>query len=168
MERLSIYCTDRHHGIRPPEVRIGLSVHQEYVGLIGELLFMCRPNRLFPMDVLHCLTWEPKGAPMSIVKLVTEERLPILLRSVGPEREAAAEELRALLVRAALAYLLRQHYPVEAFGADTYASIAEDYAQEAFTIILRQLNRFRGECRFTTWAYRIVINLIADEMRRRC
>ncbi|HXT37370.1 MAG TPA: sigma-70 family RNA polymerase sigma factor [Chloroflexota bacterium] len=105
---------------------------------------------------------------MSIVKLVTEERLPILLRSVGPEREAAAEELRELLVRAALAYLLRQHYPVEAFGADTYASIAEDYAQEAFTIILRQLNRFRGECRFTTWAYRIVINLIADEMRRRC
>jgi RNA polymerase sigma-70 factor (ECF subfamily) len=57
---------------------------------------------------------------------------------------------------------------VEAFGADTSASIADDYAQEAFSIILRQLDSYRGECRFTTWAYRIVINLIADEMRRRC
>ncbi|MGH2343887.1 MAG: RNA polymerase sigma factor [Chloroflexota bacterium] len=103
-----------------------------------------------------------------MVRVVQDERLPTMLRSVGPEREAASEELRELLVRAALAYLVRQQYPVEAFGADTYASIAEDYAQESFIIILRQLDGFRGECRFTTWAYRIVINLIADEMRRRC
>jgi RNA polymerase sigma-70 factor, ECF subfamily len=32
---------------------------------------------------------------------------------------------------------------------------------------LRQLDTFRGESRFTTWAYRIVINLLADEIRRR-
>jgi RNA polymerase sigma-70 factor (ECF subfamily) len=79
-----------------------------------------------------------------------------------------AQELRDLLVRAALSYLARQHYPVEAFGADSYESIAEDYAQEAFTTILRRLDTYRGESRFTTWAYSIVINLIADEMRRRC
>ncbi|HEY8284107.1 MAG TPA: sigma-70 family RNA polymerase sigma factor [Chloroflexota bacterium] len=103
-----------------------------------------------------------------MVEVITTERLPTMLRAAGPERETASEELRALLVRAALAYLVRQQYPVEAFGADTYASIAEDYAQESFAIILGQLDGFRGECRFTTWAYRIVINLIADEMRRRC
>jgi RNA polymerase sigma-70 factor (ECF subfamily) len=72
------------------------------------------------------------------------------------------------LVRVALAYLARQQYPAEAFGADTYLSVAEDYAQEAFAVILRELHAFRGECRFTTWAYSIIINLIADEMRRRC
>ncbi|MDB5074054.1 MAG: polymerase sigma factor [Chloroflexi bacterium] len=99
---------------------------------------------------------------------VAAERLPAMLRSGGPEREAASEELRDLLLRAALAYLVRQQYPVEAFGADSYTSIAEDYAQEAFVIILRQLDTYRGDCRFTTWAYRIIINLIADEMRRRC
>jgi RNA polymerase sigma-70 factor (ECF subfamily) len=90
-----------------------------------------------------------------------------MLRAGGLEREAASRELRDLLVRAALAYLVRQKYPVEAFGADTYESVAEDYAHAAFAIILEQLDAFRGQCRFTTWAYRIVINLIADEMRRR-
>jgi RNA polymerase sigma-70 factor (ECF subfamily) len=99
---------------------------------------------------------------------IAPESLPTLLRAAGPERDTAAQQLRDLLVRAALAYLARQQYPVEAFGADTYLSIAEDSAQEAFAIILRRLDSYRGESRFTTWAYSIVINLIADEMRRRC
>lgn len=99
---------------------------------------------------------------------IAAESLPVMLRAGGLEREAASAQLRDLLVRAALTYLARQRYPVEAFGADTYVSIAEDYAQESFAIILRRLDTYRGECRFTTWAYRIVINLIADEMRRRC
>lgn len=98
---------------------------------------------------------------------VAAERLTVMLRAGGPEREIASQELRDLLVRAALAYLLRQQYPVEAFGADSYESVAEDYAHAAFAIILEQLDAFRGESRFTTWAYSIVINLIADEMRRR-
>jgi RNA polymerase sigma-70 factor (ECF subfamily) len=90
-----------------------------------------------------------------------------MLRAGGPEGEAAACELRDLLVRVALAYLVRQQYPLEAFGADSYESVAEDFAQEALAVILRQLDGFRGESRFTTWAYRIVINLMADEVRRR-
>jgi RNA polymerase sigma-70 factor (ECF subfamily) len=102
------------------------------------------------------------------VSPINTEDFPSLLRSAVPEREGAAQELHALLVRAALAYLARQQYPAEAFGADTYLSVAEDYAQEAFAVILRELHTYRGECRFTTWAYSIVINLIADEMRRRC
>lgn len=79
----------------------------------------------------------------------------------------AAQELRALLVRAALAYLVRQQYPAAAFGADSYDAVAEDFAHDALTIILRQLDAFRGDCRFTTWCYRIVTNLMADEVRRR-
>ena len=98
---------------------------------------------------------------------IAADRLPALLRAGGPEREAASQELRDLLVRAALAYLLRQQYPVEAFGADTYESVAEDYAHASFAIILERLDTFRAESRFTTWAYSIVVNLIADEMRRR-
>lgn len=78
----------------------------------------------------------------------------------------SARELRDLLVRAALAYLARQQFPPSAFGADSYEVIAEDVAQDAFAIILRQLDAFRGDCRFTTWCYRIVINLLADEVRR--
>lgn len=98
-------------------------------------------------------------------KVVTE-RLPAMLRAGGPARETASQELRDLLVRAALAYLVRQRYPAEAFGSDDYDAVAEDYAQEALVIILRQLDGFHGESRFTTWAYRIVINLMADDARR--
>jgi len=90
-----------------------------------------------------------------------------MLRAGGLEREAASRELRDLLVRASLAYLLRQDYPATAFGADNFEALAEDFAQESLVIILRELDSFRGESRFTTWAYRIVINLVADEYRRR-
>jgi RNA polymerase sigma-70 factor, ECF subfamily len=118
------------------------------------------------VGVLQCAQQELEGDPCPVVKIAAE-RLPAMLRAGGLEREAASQELRDLLVRAALAYLMRQRYAVEVFGADSYESLAEDYAQAAFAIILRELDEFRGECRFTTWAYRIVINLIADEMRRR-
>jgi RNA polymerase sigma-70 factor (ECF subfamily) len=90
-----------------------------------------------------------------------------MLRAGGAEREMASQELHDLLVRAALAYLLRQSYPAAAFGADDFESLAEDFAQESLAIILRQLESFRAQSRFTTWAYRIVINLVADEYRRR-
>jgi RNA polymerase sigma-70 factor (ECF subfamily) len=118
------------------------------------------------VGVIHCTQRPLEGDPGDVAKRAAE-RLPAMLRAGGPEGEAAARELRELLVRAALAYLVRQQYPLEAFGADSYESVAEDFAQEALAIILRQLDGFRGESRFTTWAYRIVINLMADEVRRR-
>jgi RNA polymerase sigma-70 factor (ECF subfamily) len=118
------------------------------------------------VGVIQCAQHDLEGDPCSVGKIAAE-RLPAMLRAGGLEREVASQELRNLLVRAALFYLVRHQYPVEAFGADSYESLAEDYAQASFAIILRELDAFRDECRFTTWAYRIVINLIADEMRRR-
>lgn len=125
-----------------------------------------RQESVAGVGVVHYSERGLRGDLPGVVNIAAE-RLPAMLRAGGLEREAAGQQLRDLLVRAALTYLVRQQYPVEAFGADTYESIAEDYAHESFAIILRQLDAFRGECRFTTWAYRIVINLIADEMRRR-
>lgn len=98
---------------------------------------------------------------------IVVDRLVAMLRAGGADREAASRELRDLLVRAALATLRRQGYPPAAFGADNFLAVAEDVAQESLSIILNQLDSFRGQSRFTTWCYRIVINLIADEYRRR-
>lgn len=98
---------------------------------------------------------------------IVADRLVVKLRAGSAEREAASRELRDLLVRAAFATLHRQGYPPAAFGADSYLAIAEDVAQESLSIILSQLDTFRGQSQFTTWCYRIVINLIADEYRRR-
>src|SRR5581483_1558571 len=38
---------------------------------------------------------------------------------------------------------------------------------ETLLIVLRQLDSFRGESRLTTWAYTVLVNLMADEQRRR-
>ncbi|MTV27224.1 RNA polymerase sigma factor [Nitriliruptoraceae bacterium ZYF776] len=43
---------------------------------------------------------------------------------------------------------------------------AEDVVQEAVVRIWQQLPTFRGDARFSTWAYRIVTNLALDQVRR--
>ncbi|GAC1359895.1 MAG: sigma-70 family RNA polymerase sigma factor [Herpetosiphon sp.] len=44
---------------------------------------------------------------------------------------------------------------------------AADLTQEAFMRLLRVLPQYNGESRFTTWLYRMVVNLGRDELRRR-
>src|SRR6059036_2168216 len=44
---------------------------------------------------------------------------------------------------------------------------AADLSQEAFVRLFRALPQYNGESRFTTWLYRLVVNLGRDELRRR-
>src|ERR1700740_2586068 len=44
---------------------------------------------------------------------------------------------------------------------------ARDGYQEAFLKVYRNLHRFRFECSFYTWLYRIVTNVCLDHLRRR-
>ncbi|PDW01971.1 RNA polymerase sigma factor [Candidatus Viridilinea mediisalina] len=44
---------------------------------------------------------------------------------------------------------------------------AADLSQEAFIRLFRALPQYNGESRFTTWLYRLVVNLCRDELRRR-
>lgn len=46
-------------------------------------------------------------------------------------------------------------------------SMAEDVAQEAFLRVWRSADTYRPQARFTTWLYRIVVNLCLDALRRR-
>ena len=43
----------------------------------------------------------------------------------------------------------------------------EDLAQEVFLRLFRALPGFRGEARLTTFLYRIIVNVVNDEWRRR-
>ena len=43
----------------------------------------------------------------------------------------------------------------------------EDLAQEVFLRLFRALPQFRGQARITTFLYRIAINVVNDEFRRR-
>lgn len=42
----------------------------------------------------------------------------------------------------------------------------EDLAQEVFLRIFKNINKFRGEAQFSTWIYRIVLNLSYDYKRK--
>jgi RNA polymerase sigma-70 factor (ECF subfamily) len=44
---------------------------------------------------------------------------------------------------------------------------AGDVYQEAFLKVYRNLHRFRSECSFRTWLYRIVTNVCVDHLRRK-
>ena len=44
---------------------------------------------------------------------------------------------------------------------------ARDIYQEAFLRVYRNLSKFRFDCSFSTWLYRIVANLCLDQIRRR-
>jgi len=78
----------------------------------------------------------------------------------GPERERALADLRAMLVRGlrvALAGRVRQ-------GLN---EAVEDFAQEALIKIMGNLDTFRGESRFTTWAQKIAVMTASTELRRK-
>jgi RNA polymerase sigma-70 factor, ECF subfamily len=77
----------------------------------------------------------------------------------GPNPDEALADLHDLLVRG-----LRAALGGRADGVD--ANIG-DFAQEALIKIVSNLDSFRGESRFTTWANKIAMNVALTELKRR-
>ena len=88
------------------------------------------------------------------------------LQSAGPEQAVALAELRTALVRAAVFTLQRARHHVGHLGPAAITALAEDCAQEALAAILPRLGDFRGESRFTTWAYSFAVNMALVAARR--
>ncbi len=64
--------------------------------------------------------------------------------------------------------LVQRHYKRGyqiAYGVLGNAEDSEEVAQDAFFRIYRALNGFRGDSEFTTWMYRIVLNLARNKYR---
>jgi RNA polymerase sigma-70 factor, ECF subfamily len=89
------------------------------------------------------------------------------LPSIGPPHDAAVEDLREYLLRAVLVYLTRHRSDVADLDYDELHQMAEDWAQQGVLQVLAKLPTFRGDSKFTTWAYRVVINLVAGDLRRK-
>jgi len=89
------------------------------------------------------------------------------LRSNDAARTNALVDLRAYLVRAAVLYLERHWNQITNLDRVELEQLAQDLAHDALIDILKKLDSFRGESRFTTWAYKFVLNVAAEELRRR-
>jgi RNA polymerase sigma-70 factor, ECF subfamily len=87
------------------------------------------------------------------------------LTGEGNEREAGLARLHGLLVRVALHELRRRRTPGGIDGPEL-DDLAHQAAADAMLAILSKLDTFRGESRFTTWAYRFVVLEVSSKLGR--
>jgi len=85
------------------------------------------------------------------------------LRSSGASREAALEDLRAVILRG-LPYALSRWLPS---SAPQFEALTEEVAQDTLLRVLDQLHTFEGRSQFTTWVHKIAIRIALTELRRK-
>ncbi|MGH2592279.1 MAG: sigma factor, partial [Anaerolineae bacterium] len=95
-----------------------------------------------------------------------EDWLWALSEKPGEAQAEALQDLRDFLLRAVLVYLSLHRSDLAGWSRQAIRDLAEDLAQETLMEIRVSLTGFRGESKFTTWAYRFVINRAASELRR--
>ena len=89
------------------------------------------------------------------------------LDSLRDEEPDAVARLRELLVRAARFEVARRRAFLPHIRGAELAEIAEEAANDACVSVLRRLGDFRGQSRFTTWAYKFALLEAAVKLRRR-
>lgn len=88
-----------------------------------------------------------------------------VLTGGGAAREAGLTRLHNLLVRVAIRELRRRDASSGVSGPEL-DDLAHHAAADAMLAILGKLNTFRGESRFTTWAYRFVVLEVSSKLGR--
>jgi RNA polymerase sigma-70 factor (ECF subfamily) len=88
-----------------------------------------------------------------------------LLAGTGPGRESALERLHAMLVRIARREVARRGPRLRVTGPEL-EDLAYQAAADALVAITGKLGQFRGESRFTTWAYKFVIFEVSAKIGR--
>jgi RNA polymerase sigma-70 factor (ECF subfamily) len=89
------------------------------------------------------------------------------LRAEGPRGQAAVAELHALLLKAARFEVGRRAAELSHLRGGDQDDLAHQAADDALMAVLRKLDQFRAESRFTTWAYKFALLEAAVKVRRR-
>ncbi|HEX8855028.1 MAG TPA: sigma-70 family RNA polymerase sigma factor [Thermoleophilaceae bacterium] len=79
----------------------------------------------------------------------------------GPRQQEALDRLHALLLRAARFEIARRR------SSGDLDDIAHEAADDALVAIMGKLDSFRGDSRFTTWAYKFALLEAGVKLRRR-
>src|SRR4051794_6684683 len=89
------------------------------------------------------------------------------LRPKSPERDAAIAALHAHLLKAARYEIARRRTACPHLRGSDYDDLAHQAADDALIAVLRKLDDFRGDSRFTTWAYKFALLEAGVKLRRR-
>ena len=89
------------------------------------------------------------------------------LRATGPAYDDAVRRLHELLLRAARFEVARRRRAQPHLRGDDFDDIAHEAADDALVSVLARLDRFRGDSRFTTWAYKFALLEAAVKLRKR-
>jgi len=96
-----------------------------------------------------------------------EEWLTELTDEEQPQvKEAAIEALRERLQRGIYYYLSRERSDLSRYAPDELIQMSEDFAQDAVLRVLNNIETFRGDSQFTTWAMKIGARVAVSELRR--
>jgi len=87
------------------------------------------------------------------------------LAGTGPRREAALARLHGMLVRIAQGEVRRRGPRLQITGPEL-DDVAYQAAADAMVAITSKLGQFRGESRFTTWAYKFVMFEVSAKVGR--
>ena len=92
---------------------------------------------------------------------------PRSLRAAGQTGEDAVARLHALLLRAAEFEVARRRPSLPHLRGDELDDIALEAADDALVGVLRRLDDFRGDSRFSTWVYKFALLEAAVKLRKR-
>jgi RNA polymerase sigma-70 factor (ECF subfamily) len=88
------------------------------------------------------------------------------LSASGSMQADAIADLRMILLRAALYFFSRNLGDFSGLGREEILQRAEDCAQDALIAVMEHLPDFRGDSKFSTWAYKFAINKALMSARR--
>jgi RNA polymerase sigma-70 factor (ECF subfamily) len=89
------------------------------------------------------------------------------LRGSGHAREDAVARLHDLLLRAARFEVNRRRATLPHLRGGDFDDLAMQSADDALVAVLSKLDSYRGDSKFTTWAYKFALLEAAVKLRRR-
>jgi RNA polymerase sigma-70 factor, ECF subfamily len=89
------------------------------------------------------------------------------LSGTGARRDEAVARLHDLLLRAARFEVARRRATQSHLRGDDFDDLAMQSADDALVAVLAKLGSYRGDSRFTTWAYKFALLEAAVKLRRR-
>lgn len=102
---------------------------------------------------------------LAVTRTAVNEQWLDTLGAPGPRREQAVERLHAMLLRVARAELVRRSDQHNLAGPEL-DDLAHQAAADAVVAIIAKLEQFRGESRFTTWAYKFAVFEVSTKLGR--